>query len=141
MQIFSPFSDFYEIASCLDNKRLNKQKVEIYQILNTILKGESAKGWKNHPAVKMARGYEQFFIEYSIIIIDECKKRGLKDTMLPKFLHLITQFPIEYKIPPYWGNEKFHLSHKSNLIRKLSSHYRPIFGNDIPDNLPYFWPI
>ena len=112
MQIFSPVADFQEIANCLDNKRLNKQKIEIFQILNCISLGENARGWKNHPAVKMARGYEQFFIEYALIIANKCLANGWKDTMIPRILNLKGKFSNQYIIPPYWGDEKFHLSHK-----------------------------
>lgn len=38
------------------------------------------------------------------------------------------------------GNNAFHLSHRSNLIRKLPSHYGPLWPN-VPDNLPYIWPV
>lgn len=45
----------------------------------------------------------------------------------------------ELDVPPWLGDEAFHLSHRSNLVRKDPGHYRPIFG-DIPDGLPYIWP-
>ena len=41
--------------------------------------------------------------------------------------------------PPWWlGNEDFHRSHQSNLLRKDPVHYA-IF--DVPDDLPYLWPM
>jgi hypothetical protein len=141
MQIFSPYSDFNDISNCLDKKRLNKQKVEIYQILNCISMGDNAKGWKNHPAVKMARGYELFFIDYALKIAEKCLEIGYKDTLIPKIKKFEDIFKGNYKTPWYWGREEFHNSHKSNLLKKNPLHYRPIFGNDIPDDLPYFWPV
>jgi len=50
MQTFLPFPDFKKSASCLDYKRLGKQRVEGLQILNAIqgettLKGKTYKGW------------------------------------------------------------------------------------------------
>lgn len=33
MQVFLPFFDFRLVTLCLDNKRLNKQLVEAYQII------------------------------------------------------------------------------------------------------------
>jgi hypothetical protein len=38
MQTFMPYSDFEKTARCLDNKRLGKQRVEAWQILNTLNK-------------------------------------------------------------------------------------------------------
>ena len=56
MQTFLPYPDFQKTAQCLDNKRLGKQRVEARQIIST-LEGKS-NGWRNHPAVKMWKGYE-----------------------------------------------------------------------------------
>ena len=36
MQTFLPYSDFEQSLSCLDNKRLGKQRVESMQILNIL---------------------------------------------------------------------------------------------------------
>ena len=55
MQIFLPYPDIIDSAKVLDTKRLMKQRVESYQILNT-LQGKST-GWQSHPAVRMVRGY------------------------------------------------------------------------------------
>jgi hypothetical protein len=140
MQIFSPYSDFEKIAKCLDGKRLNKQKVEIYQILNCISLGDKAKGWKNHPAVRMAKNYEQFFISYALAIANECLARGYKDTLIPKIEAFKLVFNQEYKVPPYWGNEKFHASHRSNLLRKDPIFYGKYNWTE-PSDLPYFWPV
>jgi hypothetical protein len=53
MQTFLPYSDYEASAQTLDNKRLNKQILEGYQILK-VLSGASPSGaWRNHPAVLM----------------------------------------------------------------------------------------
>ena len=136
MQTFMPLPDFIETAKVLDNKRLNKQKVEAYQILN-VLSGKS-NGWKNHPAVKMWTGHEGCLAEYALCIAYECLHRGFKDTLIPK----LEEYKNTYKdkTKPIWiGKEEFHLGHKSNLIRKKPEHYGMIW-TDVPDNLPYVWP-
>ena len=38
------------------------------------------------------------------------------------------------------GDPLFHRSHQSALLRKDPSFYRPLFGPDVPDDLPYVWP-
>ena len=80
MQTFLPYEDFAQAAKCLDSKRLGKQRVEALQILNALLKPD-AKGWKNHPAVKMWRGNERTLIEYGVAICDEWTRRGHRDTV------------------------------------------------------------
>lgn len=43
-------------------------------------------------------------------------------------------------LPPWLGDEDFHRSHRSSLLRKDPEHYRPLFPDD-PDDLPYVWPV
>ena len=142
MQTFLPYSNFKKSAQALDRLRLGKQRVECLQILNTLLKNE--KGWSNHPAVRMWRGSEFILFSYATAICNEWTKRGYKDNCLLKMSMLILDH-IDFKkhgnFPKFLKSRKFHLSHKSNLIRKFPEHYRPIFGLDIPDNLEYIWPV
>ena len=42
-------------------------------------------------------------------------------------------------LPKWLGDESFHLSHQSNLLRKKPEHYGQFFMG-IPNNLPYVWP-
>ena len=58
MQTFLPHSNFRKTARYLDYRRLGKQRVEAYQILNVLTGKSKGNGWKNHPAVKMWKGYE-----------------------------------------------------------------------------------
>ena len=39
-----------------------------------------------------------------------------------------------------WLTDDLILSHRSNLIRKAPEHYAPLWP-DVPDNLPYVWPV
>ena len=41
--------------------------------------------------------------------------------------------------PPWLGDSRFHDSHKSNLFRKDPEYYS-VFGEEVPHDLPYFWP-
>lgn len=51
---------------------------------------------------------------------------------------VVTQ--VRYSIEPWWlGDDSFHLSHKSNLVRKNPGHYRRFFP-DVSDSLAYRWP-
>lgn len=98
--------------------------------------------WGGHPAVKMWWTYENHLVDYGIAVCNEWISRGFKDTCKDKIIKHQKLAPNGFKgMPVQWlGDEKFHLSHKSNLIRKNPEYYRPIFGIDIPDNLPYIWP-
>lgn len=133
MQTFLPYADFERSLECLDSKRLGKQRVEAYQILR-VLQGQSS-GWRNHPAVKMWDGYEPALTLYMNCAIVTWRRRGFRNTME------ILRPTGRATTPEWFGDEAFHRSHQSNLIRKLPEHYRPIFGNEVPDDLPYVWPV
>jgi hypothetical protein len=47
-------------------------------------------------------------------------------------------------MPPWLGDEAFHMAHRSNLRRKDPTHYSPErLGPvwDVPDDLLYQWPV
>ncbi len=104
--------------------------------------------WYNHPAVQMWKGYEWALFDYACAICLEWRGRGYKDTIYdkldlvmtfekPQDLTIITRK--ENNTTPWLGNNNFHLSHKSNLIRKFPEHYKK-FWPDVPNDLPYWWP-
>lgn len=135
MQTFLPYASYMESAKVLDRQRLGKQRVEAWQILNA-LRGES-KGWVNHPATRMWEGHERALALYGITMCYEWTRRGYRDTMGERFRPFVRGlFPVA---PDWLGDEDFHLSHRSNLIRKMPEHYGPIWP-DVPADLPYVWP-
>jgi hypothetical protein len=135
VQTFLPYPSFEQSAKVLDRSRLCKQRVECKQIyLSLTVPGY---GWKSHPCVRSWAGHEQALIAYACEICREWRARGYKDTLLDYF----TSLPCDLVILPKWyGKEDFFNSHKSNLVRKDPGHYRQFFP-DIPDNLPYVWPV
>lgn len=137
MQTFLLDKSYIKTAKYLDYRRLGKQRVEVYQILNT-LNGVSS-GWINHPAVKMWRGYENELVIYGMIMCKEWIARGYIDNLCEKiFNHYNLNKPL---VKPKWFNDKrIYESHRSNLLRKMPEHYRQ-FNWKEPDTLPYFWPI
>lgn len=138
MQTFLPYPDFYQAARVLDRQRLGKQRVEVFQILKA-LRNES-NGWRNHPATRMWDGYEYALAMYGIEICHEWIGRGYKDTMLNRFESMLPRIRRHVDYPHWLGNEEFHLSHQSNLIRKFPEHYGPLFPG-VPNNLEYVWPV
>lgn len=137
MQTFVPHKSFIRCALSLDRQRLGKQRVEVLQILKA-LKGQS-KGWVNHPATRMWRGYEDALAHYGRVMCREWVGRGYADTVADKIDALV---PPGGKIvlPPWFGSNDVHRSHQSNLLRKNPSHYGPQFPG-VPDDLPYIWPV
>jgi len=71
MQTFLPHQDFSKTASRLDRKRLIKQSVENLQVLKSLAGLYSSGAWKNHPAVKMWDGHEDWLFLYNESIVKE----------------------------------------------------------------------
>lgn len=135
MQTFLPYPSYHDSAQCLDRQRLGKQRVECLQILKALT--DPSYGWQNHPAVRMWRGYEASLKRYSLVICAFWIERGFNDTCFDKICAMsIPDGPV---YPHWFGDEAFHRSHQSNLIRKLPEHYRRLWP-EVPDNLPYVWP-
>lgn len=136
MQTFLPYSNFEQTAAVLDRQRLGKQRVEALQILS-VLSGQTS-AWGKHPAVLMWKGYEGCLKEYGIAICKAWTKLGYADTCRQK---IGTIYPKNWvDEPPWLGDPDFHRSHQSNLVRKNPDHYRQFFP-DVPDDLPYIWPV
>lgn len=140
MQTFLPYQDYEASAAALDYKRLGKQRVETMQVIKTILTPEQ-RGWQNHPAVNMWRGYLGSLLRYQTAICYEwVANRGYKDTCLEKTEALLDGVDISFDDPPWLGRQDVHVSHQSNLVQKDPLFYRPVFP-DAPDNLEYVWPV
>jgi len=147
MQTFLPYQNFRESAECLDYKRLGKQRVEAWQILNALVnkrngvtqkldkKGKLRKiGWLNHPAVIMWEGYEQALQEYYNTMVTVWEEKGYNNNMI------LFDLPNNIEYPKWLGNKEFHASHRSNLLRKDKDFYSQFKWIE-PDNLEYVWPV
>lgn len=146
---FLPYASFRRSARTLDNARLNRQRTEVTWIMNALTNGG---GYRHHPATKMWAGREVALVCYGMACCDEWIRRGKVDNLRPV---MESYFPgMEYMSPklcaslgelPWWfGWRQFHLSHRSNLLRKKAEHYGPIFLREWPyaltPKLPYVWP-
>jgi len=166
VQTFLPYPDFLETAKCLDWQRLGKQRSEGKQILNCLYYRKNndlymidkngrkrRRGWIDHVAVKMWIGYEEALKSYINAIIYEWISRGYNNNM--PFYEADPN--VKFELPHWIGDEAFHASHRSNLLRKANETYiKRIDENrknpneliewysqfkwEEPANLPYVWP-
>lgn len=134
MQTFLPYPDFRRSAQVLDDKRLGKQRVEANHILKIITNRTNKKGWRNHPAVLMWRGYEEALKLYLNACIEEWERRGFKNR--------IARQPVNekrLKMPWWLGREEFHTAHRANLLRKDQAYYQSYNWSEDP-SISYWWP-
>jgi hypothetical protein len=119
-------SKFAVVAQSLDNKRLGKQRVEAYQILNS-LTGKS-NGWTNHPATKMWQGHEWQLANYGYEICGEWINRGFKDSLEQKFWLFMNQNQKSHKPKPWWVKDSLvHLTHQSKHPTSITMKFQTIF--------------
>jgi hypothetical protein len=135
VQTFLPYSNFTLTASILDRQRLGKQRVETLQILNSLVHG---KGWANHPAVRMWKGYENALVEYGIAICKEWINRGYHDSCYDKIAAFDN--PKQEILYPEWLNGKIHSTHRAALLFKLPEYYSKYSWIEIP-KIDYYWPV
>jgi len=137
VQIFLPYEDFKKSLRTLDNKRLGKQRVETYQIISAIsrrpkLDGTPYKGWLNHPCTVMWKNHLPALKQYLNYSIMEWIERGFKNTMN---FEIVNE---EIVIPSFVGNERFHSSHRANLLKKEPDFYNQYGWIENPQD-PYVW--
>ena len=149
MQTFLPFIEFERTAHVLDARRLGKQRVETIQVLRALT--VPGYGWRHHPAAAMWAGYEEALVRYGLDICAVWCATGRADTCAATLLADLTRttgwatprtqdkLAAAGELPLWLGDEDFHRSHQSALLRKDATYYRPWFP-EVPDDLPYVWP-
>lgn len=133
MQTFLPYPSIKKSVRVLDSKRLGKQRVEAYQILNIILNRTKTKGWRSHPAVKMWKNSPNALKLYFNECVREWKRRGFENNMA------LEKIRGKVVLPSWFGKQAFHASHRSNLLRKNRKIYSGAGWKEKP-NLQYVWP-
>jgi hypothetical protein len=162
MQTFIPQeASFAKMAEPLDRQRLNKQALEGWQILLTLLELDpqgnhrDPKGWKTHPAVTMWRGHETALYQYVQQMVVEWKARGYNSTIGDKAQATILRAHQLGKIDstvityPWWIQDtsafaRIASSHRVALLRKNYEWYSqfnwPEDAGTQPDYYQYLWP-
>lgn len=151
MQTFLTDTSFKTNAQHLDSKRLNKQRVECKQIyaactgIREFADGTTlpAIGWRNHPAVRMWKGHESMLCMYALYICGECDRRGIADHAGMRSFFMDRMFRHPFVVPFWWADAELKTriitTHRSNLLRKDTTHYGSLFP-DLSPSLEYYWP-
>lgn len=154
MQTFLPHNAPAYCAEVLDNKRLNKQILECYQILNILSGNSKSNAWRNHPAVLMWEGAEHELWRYTNAMVQEAKSRGIKTD---KNVANLNQ--LRLSSASIWGSgspafaknkdvqNRTITTHRANLYRKDPIFYAQYaesvnseFNKPCCDGCQYYWP-
>jgi hypothetical protein len=148
VQTFLPYPDFERSARSLDPKRLGKQRVECLQVLRGLT--VPTYGWRHHPAVVMWRGHLEALGRYTFTCCAAWVGLGFDDTVRETVAGELAAHGVHDvrsqadlaavgALPAWLGDEDFHRSHRSALVRKDPGFYGPLFPG-VPADLPYVWP-
>ncbi|HUP85478.1 MAG TPA: MSMEG_6728 family protein [Acidimicrobiales bacterium] len=154
MQTFVPYPDMRRSAEALDDRRLGKQRVEAMQILRALTYEKY--GWKHHPAVLMWKGHEEALGAYAAAICAEWCRRGFADSCDATIridlanagitkVRTERQLAKAKQLPPWWGDDQVHASHRRALLRKDPRHYAAHFPDEPSppgaEHDDYVWPV
>ncbi|WP_026555128.1 MSMEG_6728 family protein [Arthrobacter sp. 35W] len=142
MQTYLPYPDFQQSAAALDTTRLGKQRVEALQILRALV--IPGYGRQSHPAIRMWMGYVPALTKYALAMADEWIARGNPDNTRDSIKEFAPQaahpgYADKIPMPPWLGEEDFHLSHRSRLLRQDAHFYGEAFAGT-PTDLELIWP-
>jgi hypothetical protein len=157
MQTFLSEQTFAESAAVLDNKRLNKQLLEGYQILKAISQTPDGGGSRidgkvpfasNHPVTNQWRGSEAVLCLYLGHIMTECDLRGIKwDKNWANICDLFHNNPqlADNLILPDWyvdnsARRRVLMTHRRNLWWKDHDYYEQYMADArMVDSEPVVW--
>jgi len=148
MQTFVSHSDFESTARALDTKRLDKQWVEVIQIIRALTR--PGYGWAAHPAVLMWKDYEEALGCYGLTMCAGWVEKGFRDSCAATIASDLRETGVtsvrsyeqlaEAGALPQWLFDPALLrSHQSALVRKDPGYYRPLFP-EVPTTLPMSGP-
>lgn len=155
MQTFLPFPSKRESLDALDNKRLNKQILECYQILNILTGNSNSNAWRNHPAVLMWEGAEAELYCYAMTAVVLADMRGIKTDKNKENLNALSRKRNALfweDNTPLWATNPttiklVNTTHKANLYKKDPEYYAEFAWavqdkNNKPccDACHYYWP-
>lgn len=135
-----PYANPIKTAKCLDSRRLNKQMIEVIQIISAntgIYVGwKIPKYIKNHPVTKMWENYENYLINYLDWLLSEY---GHRTNKLHKcyiiFLDIKEWYIENYGLSGYYDftyikhlTPEFCKFHQKKLYNKNPEYYKQFKG-------------
>ncbi len=115
-----------------------------------VYQSDTKRAWENHPATRMWVRWRWALLCYCYAINREWVRRGNSDDTRKKLeaigFEMTQDHLADYAsknnvtlLPPWLGLDKFHASHRAQLLVKDERHYGK-FGWAEYDGRPYYWP-
>jgi len=151
MQTFLPFATYESCAEVIDPTRLNKQILEVCQLLDSTHQVAKADGgwappatWA-HPARLMWAGYEPQLIMYGEAMLAEHLRRGgnssgAYERKFEQHMSWATSGEFTMERPAWTNDPQVHRMYQSILLKKRPEWYGPFFPG-VPDDIEMVYPI
>ena len=155
MQTFLPYAAKRDSLDALDNKRLNKQILESYQILNILTGMSKSNAWRNHPAVLMWKGAEAELYRYAMTAVCLADARGIKVDKNKQNIQKLSRSRkslIWEDDTPKWAINPTTIklvttTHQANLYKKDPIYYEKFadsvnskYNKPCCEGCQYYWP-
>lgn len=147
-----PYDNYAESADILTDRHIFMQLQDCTKLLYWLTemplnRRTPSKAQLEHPCVIQWRGYVPSLYDYTLEIMMVAYERSSLTNKQEQISEMAENINIldglvsnmKEETPSWLGNEDYHLSHKSNLIRLSRSAYESIWP-DVPDNLELIWP-
>ena len=140
MQTFLPYADFEKSAQVLDRLRLNKQAIEVTQLIHAMRwPDEAPKSIVGHPCKQMWDGYMPALLRYGWVCRMEWERRGYNGGLTTRKLvnwSLDIDFDLvhdTYHLPPWFGEAHgLHAFWRARLLEKDPVHYGQFGWTEAP---------
>jgi len=133
---FVPYPDLALSLGILVKEHVAKQREDAWKLYNTLK--TKKKGWDQLKICRMWEGYLPCLAWYYNVAHANCNRR-----MVPVGSHKpIDTSAMIINFPSWFGNQKLHQSHRSNLVALYDEYETLWFGAArTPKNLPFYWPL
>ena len=132
MQLYLPYPDFEKSVQCLTTNHLNRVRTNCQLMAKAFLEPSR---WCYHPSFKAWKPYYKAFQYYHDCVVKEWIGRGFNT----KAVLFGAPKPERKDMPWFIGNDRYHSSMRSNLIR-LNFTYKERCEWVEDGKQPYLWP-
>ena len=121
MQVFLPYANVAQSFQALDMRRLNKQHLELHQLMVCVNKKRRGEPTSHHAAVNLFVDHPTFLAYCFVLCVEICLERGVHiNAYYNEYKELEQKFQQPQRIdkPQWYFHEKFHLAHRQALLAK-----------------------
>ncbi len=130
MQVFLPTTSVRKSFNSLDLRRLNKQHLELHQLITCVDKKQRGEPTSHHAAVNLFMDHIPFLRYCFATCVHVCIDRGIN---IQAYREEYEQYRDEFRldlekphcprIPEWFGNKAFHAAHRQALLAKSRARY------------------